>query len=407
MRTIAVLILSFLVYLRVCPDASADPFKDELIHKLAHEILGSDSFFRKVGDGGWRGIALAPAGASIEPLVQAYSGQPGDVFDLVVNNEVFGRTISIENGVVFFKGTTIADAWRRILDASAPYQALLKDRTLPVPVMQWLFRPVTRQAKIIYTREPSRYVLRYREYEKKHLALMRSRNDGIWKLLPGFSQYATFSDAESAISEEWIKSGYKAEVESAYSVFLQKGNPAEWNSWFIANERFKNNMEVIHINQSSPLTYLLPPPASWSTVSSWVRMVLKVPSLSGEFRFQLARVKILRPWFDVDALLDHRIGLNVGPADVVVSTDIPEEAGYAGNGILPGFVEELLLVRDIHFVGDQEQVPTDHPLAKYAYPDSINLLGYVVYTMPQIRSDAIKAPDDGSVLASPSAKEAP
>lgn len=366
--------------------AHASSMKHEFLNTLSSTILGNDEIFSDLANNrGWQGVALAQVGATIEPLVQAYSGEPGDRFQLLTNTEIFGRPVTIHEGRVSFLPTSLAEIWKKVLESSAPETSLRKDRKLSVSVMRWLFRPLKKNGRTVgYSREESRFVRRYREFEARYSILVRAKNNNVWKLIPQLARFSTYEEAERSIIEEWIKAGYKHEVESAYWVFQKSKNPTNWSDWFIANENFKNNLETINFHQKLPVTFLLPPPSSWPTVSSWTRAIHASDALNGEFRFQFARVKILRPWFDIETIIDGRIKLGKEGRGIIVSEGTRPTFNKSGGGRIPGYVQEIILVRDIHFLGPKKPDIRDHPLAAFAYPEAINLLGYIVHMLPEL-----------------------
>ena len=86
---------------------------------------------------------------------------------------------------------------------------------------------------------------------------------------------------------------------------------------------------------------------------------------------------------DLDGLLSGRLIFREGEGmdGLVSSGSIPTEDALP-EGKMSAFVEELLLVRDIRLMSGLDQ--SDHPLSKFAYPDAINLVGYVVRVLPKL-----------------------
>ncbi len=365
--------------------ARADEKRQAFAQDLASAILGSDGTFVTVGaGGGWQGVVLSPPGTSLAPITEAYSGLPGELSQVLANNTVFDRPLAMNGGVPTFSPTPIASIWENILEETRPSEPLPKDRLLSVAVMKWLFRPLYKNNRVVgYSREPSRYMVRYREFEDAYMMLQRGRDSGLWKLDPRLRKYPTYEDAQTEILREWYKSGYKAEIDTATWSFQASAGGDVWKSWAVANEQFNAHMLPIDIYTRLPETYLMPPPASWSSVSSWIRAVSKTPDDAAEYRFQMARIRIVRPWMDLDALLSGKLVFHSGvKSSVPISAGTVPSADAIPEGRMSAFVEELLIVRDVRLVSG---VPENgHPLSKFAYPDGINLVGYVVRVLPEI-----------------------
>lgn len=347
---------------------------------LTKALFSRSEIFEEVASNqGWRGVVPAAPGSSIAPITEAYSGLPGGLSQALANVTVFDRPVSLQNGYAAFGTRPLDEVWGDILADARPPQPLPKDRMLQGPVMKWLFKPIYKKNKVVgFTREPSRYVLRYREYEALYGLLLQGQDSGLWNLDSRLRKYATFQEAHASVLKEWYKSGFKAEVESATWSFQASAQGGNWLTWAKANEAFEAHRAPVDTFTVLPETYLFPPPASWSSVSSWIRAVSKTDD--GEYRFQLARVKVERPWMDLDALVSGGLGFPTGTA--AISTGEAPTESKLPEGSMSAIIEELIIVRDVHL--ESGSATNENPLSLFAYPDSINLVGFVVRILPQL-----------------------
>ncbi len=384
---LAAIAVSLALCIWLAPPAKAQnsPARAEFARELSLSLLGAPDSFVDVGPGrGWRGVVLAPPGTSIAPLTEAYSGLPGGLSQTLANATVFDRPIAIKNGMAVFGLRTLDSAWGEILRITRPPAPLPRDRKLSNVVMKWLFKPIFKGKKIVgYTREPSRYVKRYKEFEASYAMLQRGKSNDMWRLDPRLRKYSSFEQADAAVQAEWLKSGYKSEVESATWAFESSSIGPVWRNWSSLNERFDAHRIPVDQFTRLPETYLFPPPASWSSVSTWMRLFSKSALEGSEVRFQLARIAVSRPWMDAESLIDGTLSFPNAGDGFVVSDGTPPSLDALPGGKFSAYVEELLLVRDIK-VQNKEGVTYEHPLAAFAYPDAINLVGYVVRVMPKL-----------------------
>ena len=356
--------------------------------EISRGLIGAHAEFVPVALGrGDRGFLLAQVGSSAAPISEAYSGIQGDFTQSLADAMVFDKPVTSAEGVAILGGDRLSGIWREILDQSRPGFSLSRDRALDERTMKWLFRqnPGKRPANEKYSREPSNYYLRYQEFQKNYSLLLSARTGDVWRSLPAFRRFATFDEAERNLLAEWFKSGYKAEIESAMWRFSSSVPFVQWQAWAEANSQFESNMVPYAQYIDLPVTRLFPPPSSWSSVSMWFRGTSRDGIGNGEYRFQYARVRISRPWMDLEALLSGKIRIQQGnSADFLVSDGAQATYGALPKGLLGGFIEEIVLVRNITHSGESAMAIDDHPLGAYAYPDAINILGYIVRTLPKI-----------------------
>lgn len=363
--------------------ADAEGLRRSFTRDLSAVLLNGQSTFVDLGDGlGWQGVVLASPGSSIAPLTEAYSGLPGSLQQYLANSTVYDRPVSMTAGFAQLGPRPLSAIWKDVLDETRPQEPLPRDRVLNQTTMKWLFKPIYKRGKVIgYTREPSKYLLRYKEFQSQYKMLMLGKVSELWKLDPRLKKYKTFEQARETILRDWAKSGFKAEVESATWSFEASATGPQWQRWMSANEDFNTHLIPIDTHTKSPETYLFPPPAAWSTVSSWIRAV------SGDedgqsFHFQLARVKISRPWFDVDQLVSGDLKAQKSDVERISDGARPSDVSFP-TGRMPCFIEELIIVRDIKLSGAINS-DSKHPLASFAYPDGINLVAYVVRVLPKM-----------------------
>jgi hypothetical protein len=368
---------------------SEEDVRRNFTNELAKMLFGALPNFQQVDEGasGWNGVVLVAPGTSLAPLIEAYNGYPGDLTQSLADVTVFDRPVKVHNGYAVFDTRTLSAVWSDILNNTMPASPLPKDRMLAQAVMKWLFKPILKKNKVVgYTREPSRYAFRYKEFSDTYGQLLRGQVNDMWRLDPRLRKYSTFEEAKAAVTHEWYKSGYKGEIEAATWSFNAATTNPEWLSWSQSRESFARNARPVDAFRSEQETYLMPPPASWSSVSSWIRMFSKTAT-GGEYRYQIERVKIERPWFDVGSLTRNKLTLppNSGTSsDLVISNGTPPTFEQFPKGDMSAYVTELILVRDIRYNGASQDADISHPLGRFSYPDTVNLLGYVVRILPEL-----------------------
>lgn len=394
-RFVAIVFASLVILCSFEPHARASDAEGRVsfTHDLSRTLLGNGGGFIAVGeDLGWQGIVLAPPGTSLAPITEAYSGVPGELSQVLANNVVFDRPLTVVDGFPIFSPVPLASVWNSILEETRPADPLPRDRLLTWATMKWLFSPIIKSGKVTgYTREPSRYMKKYREFEEAYSMLQRGRDSGLWKLDARLRHYSTYEEATAAIMREWYKSGFKAEVDAATWSFQTATGGDKWKRWASANEQFKEHMLPVSVYTKRPETYLLPPPASWSNVSSWIRAVSRTTDGAVEYRLQLARIKVARPWFDIDALISRELTFPNPTVSASVSDGTVPSAQALPKGRMAAFVDELIIARDVKLMKGEPD--NNHPLSKFAYPDGINIVGYVVKVLPKIPSEPNRSGD--------------
>lgn len=359
----------------------------EFSSQFSDRLFGAENPVLNLGEGvGARIFLLAQTGSTISPISEAYSGVQGDLTQSLAEAVVFDRTVMSSDGFAIMKEESLSDVWRKIIDASRPGFSLIRDRALDTQTMKWLFRPSQKRdsGRTIYTREASTYYSRYLDFEARYLLLLSARQSDVWRAIPEFTRYASFESAERSLLNEWFKSGYKSEIESAMWRFAATVPVSEWQNWAKANETFEANMIPYGPYLTLPVTRLIPPPASWSSVSIWYRASASGGRAGGEYKFQFARVNVVRPWLKLDSLLSGMIRPGIGDRPTLMVSDGVFNNGQVPGGVMGGFIEEIILVRNISYSGSDSNNMFEHPLGRYAYPDAINILGFVVRVLPEI-----------------------
>jgi len=303
---------------------------------------------------------------------------------------LYDRVMVVQDGVAHFGTRSVSDVWENVLNRTMPTTTIPTELTEKDEVAKWLFRTTDKIDKargIRFEREPSLYMLRYREYELLYqmLTVAATKDDGAWRLHPRLSQFTTIKEARNTIADDWVKFGYKVEVEAAQQAFKKRANAESWMVWTDAKARFEADKVAIDPNRSLQRTLLYPPPETWLTMSSWVRLITRTADGKGTIRCQFARIRIIRPWLSIDDLIDGK--LRIDPSlpenrNFLLSDGTAPTLTKVPKGELSVYVEELIIVRDIKYENVNPE-KTAHPLALFAYPESTNLLGYVVRILPK------------------------
>lgn len=356
----------------------------EELTKLFH---GGNGEFVSVGaDRGWRGVAIVPPGTSISQISSAYDGLPDTIVQKFVNDSIFDRPIVSENSYAKLGVRSLETIWEEILEKTRPLEPLPRDRRASWGIYRWIFQPILRNGKVIgYNREPSRYVKRYREFEEQFNVLVNGKETGLWKLHPRLKKYEDYEDAVAGVLNDWNKSGFKAEVEAATWSFENTASGDAWRNWSFARVHFEAHRVPIEEGIKLPETYIIPPPSAWPTMGSWVKAKSAILGEDKQISYQVARIRLLRPWMDIESLVsgDLRIILNAGEPEYVVSSGIVPSQSELPSGMLPAYAEEIILVRDIVLPDGKTEVP-GHPLGIFASPSAINLIGFTVRTLPAV-----------------------
>lgn len=371
--------------------AQEDP-RVTFLGELSNRLLGQPQPL-KLGDGkGWRGVLLAPSGTPLSPLISAFDpeGYEGVSASLVLQNvNLFDRVLLVENGTGHFGLSTVGEVWEEVLARSRPRQLLLlPEEEEKAPTYRWLFAQpdkVDRARGVTFEREPSMYMKRYREYELLYsmLVIADTRDDGAWRLHPRLSSFGTIEEARRTVAEDWIKFGFKTEIDAAQADFNARMSGEKWREWTEANTVFRSGRLILNADLSVPRSLLFPPPAAWLGMGSWTRVTSRIAGTDKTVTFQLARISIMRPWLKLESLLDGKLEIDFTQqenADFSLSHgDEPSLTQYP-KGRMSVFAEELLIVRQIAFSDDS--IRDKHLLGGIVDREATNLVGYVVRILP-------------------------
>ncbi|MBL1255964.1 hypothetical protein [Methylocystis sp. Sn-Cys] len=292
---------------------------------------------------------------------------------------VFDKPVEMRNGYAVLGPRTLESVWSDLLSDLMPATIAPVKRMTRSEAEKWLFAP---QAGRL--RRPSTFMTDYRKHEDIIRVLIAGRDSGLWKLDTRLRQYKTFEDAYRNENLRWIKFGYKDEIDSAIKVIDAEQNTKKWRNWLRLQNAYEAFRVPIDYTRSIPQTIILPPPGTWADSTAWSRA--SALSLSGvRVNFQVAKIKLFRPWLDFDFLIDNP-DLFVGDnrnREAIVSDGVQPSAINFPSGSASAMVDELILVKQIRFESDATTI-LNHPLRSYAYPEAVNILGYVVRTLPKL-----------------------
>ena len=100
----------------------------------------------------------------------------------------------------------------------------------------------------------------------------------------------------------------------------------------------------------------------------------------GDISFEIARIVVVRPWFDACALVAGQVRFSEN--EEPVSDGMKPSELVLPSVRIGAYVEELVLIRGIRINGTL--AVENHPLSSIATPDSINLLGFVIRSLPKL-----------------------
>ncbi len=163
-----------------------------------------------------------------------------DFIVLLQNINLYDKVINVTKGVAYSTDARMSDIWAQILLASRP------DFNSPARKPKsnadyWLFKQadnVDVARKIKFSREPSEFQLRYSEYQQLMYELKAAQISGTeaWRFHPQLASYASLpvNVALLRLADDWIKYGYKIEIDSALSKLDSEWNTSEWMDWMAA-----------------------------------------------------------------------------------------------------------------------------------------------------------------------------
>lgn len=344
---------------------------------------------------------LAPAGTPVSELVTTKDRLGTSTLALAQTLSVqldVDKVLLVNNGVAFPSQYSLPQAWQIVLSATVPplYLKSTQDGTIESAavsddVRKVLYKTtdkIDRALGVLRLNEKSDVYQKYSGYRDMFdlLALSEGAGTDWWRIHPALKTFSSLNDAKSNILKEWTYFGYKSEVESAEASLAQEPHFARTAAWSKANDAFTTHTITTSTGDLLYDTYLFPPADSWFSMPIWTNAHVQTTDPATSIDYQFAIVRILRPWFDFDALVQGKLQFNTGSLNVGELCDGSAPTGLkAPTGTLSVFAEQLVLVRSIRVVGPKPSV-TEHPLLRFAYPDAINLLGFIVRIMPMLPS---------------------
>lgn len=394
-RTVKLAWASFALVFLLFSTAYADEIREErrqLVELIGSKIFSEPGSFVAVPNGrGWRTFATSPFGSSTESLVEAYTEVDQRFAYSAAREATVDSVVSVNEGVVVFAEESLPSVWKAVLEYSRPRGAIKADRLLSGQTLRWLFRPTGRFSDAgdrIYSREASRFLNRYNQFKADYFRLLELQGNDAWQYVKPFSQHSSFQQALDAHLHAWETSGYKREIESAQLEFGFNAQPFVYRRWSEANEKFNYFSESFGGGINSYETLILPSPASWPGLFDWKNVRYRSENLKCEFRFQISIVDVSRPWLDVDFLFELN-DIDVDEASVSLNEGIEPVFGSRLSGRFTGLIDQIVLVRGIDWIDPNDlrpcsDKPVDSVLGRVAYPQAINVLGYIVHVMPKI-----------------------
>jgi hypothetical protein len=263
---------------------------------------------------------------------------------------------------------------------------------------KWLFQIPDKVERVRGTapvREPSEYYLRYRQYRALYRLILSGESGGAsdsdsWRLHPLLAKYGSAEQAKVEIEADWKQFGYRDEVELAVNAFNQRTGAEVWSNWTRAEEAMDSNLVLFDRSLRIPRTSLSPPPSEWLRMGGWQRSQATTEQDGAPINFEFARVQVLREWFRVDDLLRGDIRIDdAKSSEVTVLSDgrAPTLTAYP-EGPLSVYVEELILCRNIRY--EPVLATSGHPLAAFASPAELQVIGYVVRALPSQHSSEVE-----------------
>jgi hypothetical protein len=348
--------------------------------QLSSTLLGSSSPIQDGGSKSFLGVAIVP---------------PGEAWSLTAGEDVLDRSpwgtsrlalqfnypIEVNGGLANVRRQQrLERCWQRILSASVP-----KAEISPEATQSAIFRPLDRvdvARGLDASRMPSEKYLRYQEYSAAWRVIRSAdANDGAWRFHPRFSRFSSLDEARTQLDDEWTRFGHRIEVETAIEQFDVELTKGGWKSWLIAKSLFIANTLDAVPEVPTGRTTLFPPEIDWHDMRAWNKVVFSTQSGS-KISCQIARVKVIRPWFDWPLILDgsFRIGKE-SDLDELSDGAVPTNATYA-KGQMANFAEDIILVRRIQGASTD----TSHPLGRFesADTDVPQLIGFIVRSLPKI-----------------------
>ena len=327
----------------------------------------------------YRGVALAPP-VSAWSLVETddrFIDRPYGSSSLASQ---FNYAIEVRGGVAYLQRTQpLERLWKRVLVCSLPEEPFSESRVLSDSA---LFQPIDRidEARGISARVRSNEYLRYLEYRSAWRILASATDDdGNWRLHPRFSGFASLKEAKEEFGAEWKLLGHKRLIEEALDEIASIGMDDLTMARLWAKTAFDD--ATLEIIDGVPVgrTFFFPNAVSWGDMRAWSKTVF-TSDVEESIKCEIAVVEIRRPWLYL-SLLNHpqfKITRDTG-LGVISDGATPTPTDFA-KGKMASIPESIILARRIE-VGSSNSA---HPLARFVSRESINLVGFVVVSLPEM-----------------------
>jgi hypothetical protein len=372
---------NFLIALALCTFCSSSAFGGEedlarFQSELSTAILGKQGPVPEGNRGMHLGIAIVPPGEAWSPTAVEDEAErtPWGTSPLALQ---YNYAATVTGGVgKLGRGQRLDRTWQLVVSGSVPKNSQPTDVLDPD-----LFRKPDRvdEARgLNEVRQPSERYLRYQEFQAAWRILETTkREDDAWRLHPRFSGYLTLDAAKSDLAADWVRFGHKAEIESAIARFEKKQLPGSWRTWLAANTAYRTNTVEVIPGVPSSRTWLFPAQDDWQNMRTWSNATF-TSSDGSKIGCQIARIRINRPWMDLSLITDPEFRLSKLSGLGSLSDGVVPTNEKFSNGSMANVVEELILVRRV------QGAKAGHPLSRFEYPEAINLIGYVVRSLPKV-----------------------
>jgi hypothetical protein len=375
MRATAVVLFALAGFSGMLHAEEREPF----LRELSALLLANDGPVQ--ADNGWSAIAIDhQAIPHFQREFLDYRQREGRQLEILGSIDVLDYPLNVTGGLVQRETTSLSLLWKDLLLRLEP----IEDVPLPVDLPKLYRSPDRVEAARGGANPRTPLFEKYRafrgEYDSLSLALVEE--GGAWRLRTELSQFGSLREASNAVERDWEYFGGQLEIGSALRV-----KDLLTSSLIRAQERFEELDLRPQSRQPALKIWLSPPPDAWATMGSWLACRSRTFNGEGVVAFQLARVRVMRPWFMIDDVIDGRLRPSEdwssrNPDYVFSAGGTPSLMETPTGGKANAYIDEIILVRNIAY--DARGRDPAHPLS-WAYSD-INLLGYVLRVLPRIAS---------------------
>lgn len=331
---------------------------NELINKAVNLLFFGSEEPISVGHG-WRGFFLDPGG-----IPQLSDTMPLAEYYLELNS--LDVTLHVEQGrATPNEGASLATRWKDLVNG-------IERRPETGHVIDWLEVEADRidQARTRFYVD-SLYFTKYQEYESRFNLLEECKlsGSGIWRL-GDLAKYLSLTSAAQSTATDWHLFGWKREMDAEMAI--RGFSTTERRRLRRLLQSFEQGHEAA--NDTVLATWFSPPRGTWRDLDTWVR--IDIP----EATFEVARIRLIRPWFEIETIYREKLPLDERKIGSSQPISDGERSGVLSfpHGMIGSFIEELVLVRNVRLVD-----AATHPL-NFAHSNSIiNRAGYVVRGLPK------------------------